>query len=101
MKDRRIGWDEAVAFIDREDKTRACWARLVLGMEWEDASLYDVMLNLDHISIPSAVTSIVRMSLLDEFKMNLEPTIRVPGKFQERYQCGLPWIHGRGSGHGS
>ena len=70
MEDYRISRDKTVELIDRVEKNRACWARLVLGLEWDDASLCDAMLNLDHISIPSAVTTIAQMSLLDEFKMD-------------------------------
>lgn len=70
MQDHNISRDKAVAMIDRMDRNRACWARLVLGLEWDDSSLYDVVLNLDYISIPSAVSTIAQMSLLDEFKMD-------------------------------
>ena len=70
MEDHGIGRDEAVALIGRDDKNHARWARLVLGIEWDDPSLYDVILNLDHFSIPSAVSTIEQMCLLEEFKMD-------------------------------
>ncbi len=57
----------AVAHINASDKSRAKWAKLVLGVEWGDPTLFDAVFNLDHISIDGTVQTISSMTQLAEF----------------------------------
>ncbi len=45
---------EAVAYIHRMDQERRKWTRFLFGVDWEDPSNYDVVLNLDHLNIDQA-----------------------------------------------
>jgi cytidylate kinase len=44
----------AIAYIQEVDADRRKWARFLYGVDWGDAALYDVVLNLEHITIEEA-----------------------------------------------
>jgi cytidylate kinase len=62
--------DEAIAEIDRIDSKRRKWSRFLYGIDWEDPNLYDVVLNLERLTIDGACETIIRMRELDEFRMS-------------------------------
>jgi hypothetical protein len=45
---------EAVAYIQKTDDDRQKWTQYLYGVDWRDASLYDLVLNLDHLDIAQA-----------------------------------------------
>jgi len=45
---------EAIAHIERMDRDRRKWTQFLYGMDWGDPSLYDMLLNLEHMSIEDA-----------------------------------------------
>jgi cytidylate kinase len=49
-----LGRDEGLAYIHRQDHDRARWTRYLYGVDWSDPSLYDLVLNLEHVSIAEA-----------------------------------------------
>ena len=61
--------DEAIVYIDRVDKERIKWSRFLYGIEWGDPSQYDVVLNLERMSIEGASLAIASMAQLDDFKV--------------------------------
>ncbi len=46
--------DEAKAYIERVDEERRQWTRYLYGVEWDDISIYDVILNLEQLGIEQA-----------------------------------------------
>jgi cytidylate kinase len=68
MEQRQLTREKAVVAIESVDKERIKWTRFLYGVEWQDPSLYDVVLNLEHLSIPGAVETLVRMAELDDFQ---------------------------------
>ncbi len=62
-----IDHEKAVKMIQRLDNKRNKWAQVVLGVEWNDPSLYDVSFNLDEMSIDSVVTILEQMVRFEEF----------------------------------
>jgi cytidylate kinase len=65
MERLNFGRAEACAHIDRMDDDRRKWTRFLHGVDWEDPSLYDLVINLEHIRIDHAcrlVTAITRES---------------------------------------
>ncbi len=68
------GLDEkqAEAFIREKDEARISWTRFLYGVEWRDPSLYDLVLNLEKVSIETACNVIVCMSERSEFRMTEE-----------------------------
>ncbi len=63
---------EAVAMINKLDKQSLNWTRFLYGVDWNDPFLYDVIINLDRMSIESAVDVIAQMAELDDFKPDEE-----------------------------
>ncbi len=52
---------EAIAYIQKMDEGRRAWTRLLYGVDWADPSLYDVVLNLDRLTIEGAADVLVAM----------------------------------------
>jgi hypothetical protein len=72
MTRKSLSREEAITFIKKIDKQRDKWTRFLYGLEWKDASLYDVLFNLEHLSIDVAGDTIVHMANLDAFKATPE-----------------------------
>jgi cytidylate kinase len=45
---------EAIAYIEKVDDDRRKWTQFLYGVDWGDPSLYDIVLNLEHIDIEEA-----------------------------------------------
>lgn len=71
MSDMGLSREDAAQYIDRVDRERAEWVRYLYGVEWDDPQLYDVVLNLSHLSLDAACSIVVHMARLDEFKVSL------------------------------
>ena len=59
----KLSRSEALSYIQKVDEDRRKWTQYLYGVDWGDLSLYDVVLNLEHISIPEAcdvVSTMVR-----------------------------------------
>jgi cytidylate kinase len=68
MEHARLTREEAIAHIQRVDKERTRWAQVLYGVNWDDAAQYDVVFNLDRISVEGVVEAIARMSELADFQ---------------------------------
>ncbi len=68
------GVDEkgAEAYIQRRDQERISWTRFLYGAEWRDPSLYDLVINLEKVTIEAACNLIVCMVERPEFRMTPE-----------------------------
>ena len=53
-----FGESEAVNYIQKMDHDRQKWTQFLYGVDWTDPSLYDLVLNLDHVTIPEACETI-------------------------------------------
>ncbi|MFC1970908.1 cytidylate kinase family protein [Chloroflexota bacterium] len=63
---------EAIDYIKKADEKRVRWTKFLYQADWCDPSLYDLVINLDHISLDSAC-EIVRHSVsLDEYERTPE-----------------------------
>ena len=68
MRHQGLSRKDAIAYIDRVDKERRQWARSAFDVEWDDPTLYDVILNLGHITLETACEMIVRLTERKEFQ---------------------------------
>ena len=68
MARKNFSREEAIAFIQKIDKQRDQWTRFLYGVEWKDASIYDVLFNLERMGIDVAGDAIVHMAKMDAFK---------------------------------
>jgi cytidylate kinase len=59
---------EAIAYIEKMDKTRRQWTRFLFDVEWDDPSLYDIVLNLSRMSVPTACHAVMRLVEREDFK---------------------------------
>ncbi len=50
----RLSYNEVVAYVKKMDNDRRKWAQYLYGVDWEDASLYDLVINLEYIDIEQA-----------------------------------------------
>jgi cytidylate kinase len=50
----RVGRPEAIAYIAKMDEQRGKWTKYLYGIDWEDPSLYDIVLNLQNLSVEQA-----------------------------------------------
>ncbi len=58
--------------IEAVDERRARWVRLVCGVEWSDPSLYDLVLNLAHLSVETACEAVVDLAGRREYRRDPE-----------------------------
>jgi len=64
----RLTREEAVKRIARRDQQSSCWSTFLYGVDWRDPSLYDLVLNIEQLSLEGAVTTLERMIELAEFR---------------------------------
>lgn len=53
--------DAATRVVKRRDDERGAFVRFAFGVDWEDPSRYDVVLNMDKLSVDLAVSTVVHM----------------------------------------
>jgi hypothetical protein len=51
---KRIGSVEAIAYVERMDEDRRKWTQFLYGVDWTDASLYDLVINLEQMTLIEA-----------------------------------------------
>ncbi len=56
---------QAIAHIQQVDQERSRWAQVLYGVNWNDPAQYDVILNLERVTITIACETLARMSELD------------------------------------
>jgi cytidylate kinase len=72
MEDYHLTRKEAVVRLRQIDNQLSKWTRFLYGVEWQEPSLYDVVLNLDNISVEDAVDTIAHMTRLNDLQPNDE-----------------------------
>jgi len=63
---------EAIAYIEEMDEDRRKWTQFLYGVDWRDASLYDIVLNLEQMSLEEACEVICSASRLRCFEFTRE-----------------------------
>ncbi len=59
---------EAIAYIKKVDEDRRKWTKFLYDLDWTDASLYDIVLNLEQMSVQEACIVICSTSQLKCFE---------------------------------
>ncbi len=73
VKDRLgLSREESEAYIARRDEERRSWTRFLYGVDWEDPSLYDVVINLEQTSIAEACEVLTGLARLEGFAITAE-----------------------------
>lgn len=68
MVRNKLSRDAAIEFIKRGDEKRVRWTRFLYHVDWRDPSLYDLVINLDHLNIVDACATVCCAAGLDRFK---------------------------------
>ena len=77
MEREGINPQQASVKIDQVDAERARWTEFVFGANWADPSLYDLLLNLERMSLGSAAEMVCRAVALPDFQTNDESRARM------------------------
>jgi cytidylate kinase len=68
----QLGRSEVIAHIEKIDQDRRKWTRYLYGVDWEDPSLYDLVINLEHLSIDQACRLVAGMAREADFDFSPE-----------------------------
>ena len=63
--------DDAAAHISRLDHSRRKWTQFLYGLNWEDPALYDLVINLERLSIEQACRLV--LSTIEDGSFELKP----------------------------
>ncbi len=69
MQRNRMSRDEAIVYIKKMDEYRKKWTKFLYGIDWNDPSLYDVIINLRDTTIQTACAVISEMTNAPEFQL--------------------------------
>ena len=67
MNDLNISRSEASKGLERVDRQNAKWAMALYGIDWNDPTLYDLVVNLQQISKECIVETLAFMTTLNDF----------------------------------
>jgi len=68
MERNKFSREEAIVYINKIDDQREKWTKFLYDVNWNDPSLYDIVINLKKITIPSACEIIANMVKFPEFQ---------------------------------
>jgi cytidylate kinase len=57
----KLSESSAIAYIRKVDSDRKRWTQYLYGVDWQDASLYDIVINLENTSIGEACSIVASM----------------------------------------
>jgi cytidylate kinase len=78
LRDRlQLGPAEGEAYLARQDDERRKWTRFLYGVEWDDPTLYDVVINLDRTGLEEACELIADMAGLRGFALTLQRQLAI------------------------
>ncbi|MGE5235569.1 MAG: cytidylate kinase family protein [Acidobacteriota bacterium] len=69
--------EQAEQEIARRDEGRAAWTKAMYGVDLRDPSLYDLVINVESMSIPSACAVVVEAARRPEFLVTDEVKVRL------------------------
>lgn len=72
QKKRKISRNEAINFIEKEDRHRAEWNKHICKADMEDPRPYDMVLNIGKLTIQDACEIIYTAARCDTYKVTLE-----------------------------
>ena len=72
MESRSVSREEAESFIKRIDESWARWTKFTYGVDWRDPLLYDLVINLEGVTVESACDCILHTAGRPEFTVTDE-----------------------------
>jgi hypothetical protein len=77
MKQLNIDEKKAIAHIEEVDRERERWARFLYNAQWQDPSLYDVVINLEQLKVEEACSIVFALTRLRRFEWTEESRRKV------------------------
>jgi hypothetical protein len=68
MARMNITREKAKEYISQVEEDRRRWVRTLYNVDWDDPSLYDIVINTQHLSVRNASAGLVQMAQLPEFQ---------------------------------
>ncbi len=68
MQQQNLARADALAYLKKVDKERREWTRFLFEVEWDDPSLYDLVLNLSRMSLETASEQLAHLTERAEFQ---------------------------------
>ncbi len=68
MQRENLSRSQALAKLEKEDRTRHEWARFLFGVEWQDPSLYHLVVSLSRLGLESAAAAVARLAETPQFQ---------------------------------
>ena len=65
---QNLSREEAAAFIKKEDRERAQWTRYLYKIDINDPQIYDIVVNIDWLTIPDACEMICAVARRDTYR---------------------------------
>jgi cytidylate kinase len=69
MQSLGLDRERATRYLEQVEEDRRNWARFMYGVSWEDASQYDVIVNVEQMNVANAAAALVGMAQLPDFQM--------------------------------
>lgn len=77
MNRNKFSREEAISYIKKMDKYRQNWTKFLYGIDWNDPSHYDVVINLKDVNTETACEIISTMTRAPEFQLTDEIKRRI------------------------
>ena len=58
----------ALAAIEKSDRERARFIKFAFNRDWANAELYDIVLNMDHLTVDAAATTVANIARAEEIR---------------------------------
>jgi cytidylate kinase len=63
-----VSREQAVQYIKRMDEERERWTRFLYHEDWRDPALYDLILNLEHMSVSGACDNVCHVVSMEQYR---------------------------------
>ncbi len=72
MECNNLSREEAASYIKKMDTYRTKWTKFLYNIDWNDPSMYDIIINLEDVSIQTACEIVSAMTKAPEFILTQE-----------------------------
>jgi cytidylate kinase len=68
MARMNIRREKAKEYISQVEEDRRRWVRMLYNVDWDDPSLYDIVINTQHLSVQNAASGLIHLAQLPEYQ---------------------------------
>jgi cytidylate kinase len=67
VEQKNLSREDAIQYIEKVDENRVRWTRLLYDVDWRDPSIYDMVINLESMSIETACSVVANAAQQPEY----------------------------------